>query len=75
MNIINGGRHADNKVDMQEFMIMPAGAETFAHALQMGTEVFHHLKTVLHKKRYSTAVGDEGGFPLTLNLTRKPSTS
>ena len=62
MNIINGGRHADNRVDMQEFMIMPAGAETFAQALQIGTEVFHHLKAVLRKKGYSTAVGDEGGF-------------
>ena len=62
MNIINGGRHADNRVDMQEFMIMPAGADTFSKALQMGTEVFHHLKTVLRRKGYSTAVGDEGGF-------------
>ena len=62
MNIINGGRHADNRVDMQEFMIMPAGADTFAIALQMGTEIFHHLKTVLRRKGYSTAVGDEGGF-------------
>lgn len=62
MNIINGGRHADNRVDMQEFMIMPAGADSFAESLQIGTEVFHHLKTVLRKKGYSTAVGDEGGF-------------
>ncbi len=62
MNIINGGRHADNRVDMQEFMIMPTGAETFTEALRMGTEVFHHLKLVLRAKGYSTAVGDEGGF-------------
>ena len=62
MNIINGGRHADNRVDMQEFMIMPAGADSFAESLQIGTEVFHYLKTVLRKKGYSTAVGDEGGF-------------
>ena len=62
MNIINGGRHADNSVDMQEFMVMPVGAKSFAEGLQMGTEVFHHLKKVLQKKGYSTAVGDEGGF-------------
>ena len=62
MNIINGGRHADNRVDMQEFMIMPAGADSFSMALRIGTEVFHHLKTVLKRKGYSTAVGDEGGF-------------
>lgn len=62
MNIINGGSHADNSVDMQEFMIMPAGAENFSQALQMGSEIFHNLKKVLSKKGYSTAVGDEGGF-------------
>ena len=62
MNIINGGRHADNRVDMQEFMIMPAGAASFSEALRMGTEVFHHLKKVLSAKGYGTAVGDEGGF-------------
>ncbi len=62
MNIINGGRHADNKVDMQEFMVMPVGAVDFPHALQMGTEVFHHLKKVLYAKGYNTSVGDEGGF-------------
>ncbi len=62
MNIINGGRHADNRVDMQEFMIMPAGAQSFSDALRTGTEVFHHLKKVLADKGYSTAVGDEGGF-------------
>jgi enolase len=62
MNIINGGRHADNNVDFQEFMIVPANAETFAEALRMGTEVFHSLKGVLSKRGYNTAVGDEGGF-------------
>lgn len=62
MNILNGGAHADNKIDFQEFMIVPAGAETFSKALQMGVEVFHHLKAVLKKKKYSTNVGDEGGF-------------
>jgi enolase len=62
MNIINGGAHADNNVDFQEFMVMPIGAETFADALRWGTEVFHTLKGVLKKRGYSTAVGDEGGF-------------
>jgi enolase len=62
MNIINGGRHADNSVDMQEFMVMPVGAADFSEGLRMGVEVFHHLRKVLHKKGYATAVGDEGGF-------------
>ncbi|HKJ33828.1 MAG TPA: phosphopyruvate hydratase [Balneolales bacterium] len=62
MNIINGGSHADNNVDFQEFMIMPAGAESFSEAIQMGSEVFHNLKNVLKGKGYNTAVGDEGGF-------------
>ncbi|MDR3350234.1 MAG: phosphopyruvate hydratase [Prevotellaceae bacterium] len=62
MNILNGGSHADNAVDFQEFMIMPVGAETFAEALRMGAEVFHNLKSVLKKAGYSTNVGDEGGF-------------
>ncbi len=62
MNIINGGSHADNNVDFQEFMIMPVGAEDFADALRMGAETFHTLKSVLKKRGYSTAVGDEGGF-------------
>jgi len=62
MNIINGGRHADNSVDMQEFMIMPTGAPSFSEALRMGSEVFHHLKKVLHDMGLGTAVGDEGGF-------------
>jgi enolase len=62
MNILNGGAHADNKVDVQEFMIMPVGAKHFAEGLRMGTEVFHQLKSVLKKKGLSTNVGDEGGF-------------
>jgi enolase len=62
MNIINGGSHADNSVDFQEFMIMPVGAETFSDAIRMGVEVFHNLKTVLKEKGLSTNVGDEGGF-------------
>ncbi len=62
MNIINGGAHADNNVDIQEFMIMPVGAESFRHALRMGAEIFHNLKSVLKDKGYNTAVGDEGGF-------------
>jgi enolase len=62
MNIINGGAHADNSVDLQEFMIAPYGATRFSESLRMGVEVFHTLKKVLSKKGYSTAVGDEGGF-------------
>ncbi|MDD5488170.1 MAG: phosphopyruvate hydratase [Candidatus Omnitrophica bacterium] len=62
MNIINGGQHADNNVDLQEFMIMPLGAPSFREALRMGAEVFHNLKKILHAKKHSTAVGDEGGF-------------
>jgi enolase len=62
MNILNGGAHADNNVDIQEFMIMPAGAGSFSEALRMGAEVFHSLKSVLKKKGYNTSVGDEGGF-------------
>jgi enolase len=62
MNIINGGSHADNSIDFQEFMIMPVGATCFSDAIRMGTEVFHHLKKVLKDKGYSTNVGDEGGF-------------
>lgn len=62
MNIINGGQHADNNVDFQEFMIAPHTAPSFAEAIRMGIEVFHNLKSVLHKKGYNTAVGDEGGF-------------
>ncbi len=62
MNILNGGSHADNSIDFQEFMIMPVGASTFSEAIRMGSEVFHHLKAVLKKGKYSTNVGDEGGF-------------
>jgi enolase len=62
MNILNGGKHADNNIDFQEFMIMPLGADSFREALRMGAEVFHHLKNVLHDRQLSTAVGDEGGF-------------
>jgi len=62
MNILNGGKHADNNVDLQEFMIMPLGADSFKEALRMGAEVFHNLKSVLKDKGYNTAVGDEGGF-------------
>jgi len=62
MNIINGGSHADNNVDPQEFMIMPAGADTFSEAVRMGSEIFHNLKKVLSSKGYNTTVGDEGGF-------------
>ncbi len=62
MNILNGGSHADNSIDFQEFMIMPVGADAFSEGLRMGVEVFHHLKSVLKKKGYSTNVGDEGGF-------------
>src|SRR5436853_477279 len=62
MNIINGGAHADNNVDFQEFMIMPVGADRFTEALRMGAEIFHTLKSVLKKKGYATSVGDEGGF-------------
>jgi enolase len=62
MNILNGGSHADNSIDFQEFMIVPVGADKFSDALRMGVEVFHHLKNVLKSKRLSTNVGDEGGF-------------
>ncbi|MFO0265016.1 MAG: phosphopyruvate hydratase, partial [Planctomycetota bacterium] len=62
MNIINGGQHADNSVDVQEFMVMPLGFDNFSQALRCGVEIFHHLKKVLKDKRLNTAVGDEGGF-------------
>jgi enolase len=62
MNILNGGAHSDNNVDLQEFMVMPVGAESFAEGLRMGAEIFHHLKTVLKDRGLNTAVGDEGGF-------------
>jgi len=69
MNIINGGSHSDAPIAFQEFMIMPVKAITFSHAMQMGTEIFHHLKKVLHDRGLSTAVGDEGGFAPTLKGT------
>jgi len=69
MNIINGGSHSDAPIAFQEFMIMPVKAKSFSHALQMGTEIFHHLKKVLHDRNLSTAVGDEGGFAPTLDGT------
>lgn len=71
MNILNGGEHADNNVDIQEFMVMPVGAETFKEALRMGTEVFHNLKAVLKENGYSTSVGDEGGFAPNLESNEK----
>ena len=69
MNIINGGSHSDAPIAFQEFMVMPSGAKSFTHALQMGTEIFHHLKKVLHDRGLSTAVGDEGGFAPVLDGT------
>jgi enolase len=69
MNILNGGAHADNDLDLQEFMIMPVGAKSFAEALRMGAEVFHRLQAVLHEHGYHTAVGDEGGFAPPLHST------
>ena len=69
MNIINGGSHSDAPIAFQEFMVMPVKATSFTHAMQMGTEIFHHLKKVLHDRGLSTAVGDEGGFAPTLDGT------
>ena len=69
MNIINGGSHSDAPIAFQEFMVMPVKAESFSHAMQMGTEIFHHLKKVLHDRNLSTAVGDEGGFAPSLDGT------
>ncbi|MGN7477964.1 phosphopyruvate hydratase [Solibacillus silvestris] len=74
MNIINGGEHADNNVDIQEFMVMPVGAKSFKEALRMGTEVFHNLKAVLKGKGYNTAVGDEGGFAPNLSSNEEAIT-
>jgi enolase len=71
MNVINGGAHADNRIDLQEFMVVPAGAETFADALRIGAEVYHRLKAVLHERGLSTAVGDEGGFAPDLESTER----
>ena len=69
MNIINGGSHSDAPIAFQEFMVMPTGAKSFSHAMQIGTEIFHHLKKVLHDRGLSTAVGDEGGFAPVLEGT------
>jgi enolase len=71
MNIINGGAHADNPLDIQEFMIVPFGAPTFSEALRMGAEIFHHLKAILKKEKQVTAVGDEGGFAPNLSNTKE----
>jgi enolase 1/2/3 len=71
MNILNGGKHADNNVDIQEFMIFPLGASSFSEALMMGTEVFHNLKSVLKDRGLSTSVGDEGGFAPSLNTNEE----
>ena len=72
MNILNGGAHADNNVDIQEFMIMPVGAHSFAEAMRMGSEIFHNLKKVLQDKGLNTAVGDEGGLPRICSQTKRP---
>jgi enolase len=69
MNVVNGGAHAQNRIDLQEFMLVPAGAETFSEALRIGSEVFHALKAVLHERGFSTGVGDEGGFAPDLEST------
>jgi enolase len=69
LNILNGGKHADSGVDLQEFMVMPVGAESFSHCLQMGTEIYHSLRKVLHDRKLSTSVGDEGGFAPNVNGT------
>ena len=71
MNVINGGAHAQNRIDLQEFMVVPAGTETFAEALRIGAEVYHRLKAVLHERGLSTAVGDEGGFAPDLESTEQ----
>ena len=71
MNVINGGAHAQNRLDLQEFMVVPAGASTFSEALRIGTEVFHQLKAVLHERGFATGVGDEGGFAPDLGSTEE----
>jgi enolase len=71
LNVVNGGAHAQNRLDLQEFMIVPAGAETFSDALRIGTEVFHHLRAVLHERGLATGVGDEGGFAPDLESTEQ----
>jgi enolase len=74
MNVVNGGAHADNNLDIQEFMIVPVGAANFAEAMRMGAEVFHHLRLVLRKRKMSTAVGDEGGFAPAVTSNRQACT-
>ena len=71
MNVVNGGAHAQNRLDLQEFMVVPAGADTYTEGLRMGTEVFHHLKAVLHERGLATGVGDEGGFAPDLESTEQ----
>src|SRR2546430_15337896 len=71
MNILNGGKHADNSTDMQEYMVLPVGAPTFREALRMGAEVYQGLKKVLHGKKLNTNVGDEGGFATSLDSNRE----
>ena len=71
LNVVNGGAHAQNRLDLQEFMVVPAGAETFSEGLRVGAEVFHHLKTVLHERGLATGVGDEGGFAPDLESTEQ----
>jgi len=71
MNVVNGGAHAQNRLDLQEFMVVPAGAESFTEALRIGAELFHHLKTVLHERGLATGVGDEGGFAPDLASTEE----
>lgn len=75
MNIINGGEHADNNIDVQEFMVLPVGAESFKEALRIGAEIFHNLKAVLHDKGLNTAVGDEGGFAPNLGSNEEAITT
>jgi enolase len=71
LNVINGGAHADNRLDLQEFMVVPAGADSFSDALRIGTEVYHHLKSVLRERGLATGVGDEGGFAPDLESTER----
>ncbi len=71
LNVVNGGAHAQNRLDLQEFMVVPAGAETFSEGLRIGAEVFHHLKAVLHERGLATGVGDEGGFAPDLESTEQ----
>ena len=74
MNVINGGAHAPNSLDFQEFMLVPHGVNNFSESLRMGTEIFHSLKSLLDQKGLSTAVGDEGGFALICHQAKKQGT-